>query len=155
MILAHGIYQLCYSEQQASGRPANLGFVENLSTILTHPYLLSSTLNGSGQHPENLLQCAPFFLSCTSPDQLFCCSQCHLHWLVCVTFEWNVLLDLSRVAVTKTFCSLLMQPMSEVLCKSTRTLSVRMIHDGRGRGRYPRHMRWFRGSVDSVQLGLD
>ena len=106
MILVRGIYQLCYSERQASSRPANLGFVENLSTILTHPYLLSSTLNGSGQHPENLLQCAPFFLSCTSPDQLFCCSRCQLHWLVCVTFEllcfdwtsFNLLTQVHRTA---------------------------------------------------------
>ena len=72
-----------------------------------------------------------------------------------VTFKWNTLLSLSKVAATKMFGALLMQLLLEVLCKSTRTLSIRVIHDGRGRGRYPRHTRWFRGSVGSAQQWLD
>ena len=58
-----------------------------------------------------------------------------------VTFEWNTLLDLSGVAVTKMLGALQTQLLSEVLGESTRALSVRMICGGQGCGRYPRHTR--------------
>ena len=45
-------------------------------------------------------------------------------------FKWNILLDLSRVAATKTLSSLLLQLLLEVLSKSTGTLSIRVIRDG-------------------------
>ena len=62
-----------------------------------------------------------------------------------VTFEWNVLLDLSRVAATKTFGLLLTQLLLEVLSKSTWIMGVWVIHGVQGRGRYPRHTRWIQG----------
>ena len=73
-----------------------------------------------------------------------------------VTFKWNVRLDLSGMAATKTFGSLLMQLPLEILGESTRASSVRMIRGDRGRGRYPRCTRWVQGgSVGSAQLRLD
>ena len=45
-------------------------------------------------------------------------------------FEWNALLDLNGVAVTKMLGTLQMQLLSEVLGESTRALSVRMICGG-------------------------
>ena len=62
-----------------------------------------------------------------------------------VTFEWNVQLDLSRRAVTKSFHLLVMELLLQVLCQSTGTVTVRVICGDRGHGRYPRHTRCSRG----------
>ena len=46
----------------------------------------------------------------------------------CVTFEWNVLLDLSGGAATKMFSSLKTELLLQVLGKSTWTVTIGMIH---------------------------
>ena len=71
-----------------------------------------------------------------------------------VMFKWNVLLDLSREAATKSFGVLGTEFSLKVLSKSTRAMAIRVICCGRGRGRYPRCTRWFRGSVGSAQRDL-
>ena len=72
-----------------------------------------------------------------------------------VTLEWSILFDLNWEAVTKTFSSLKTELLPKVLCESTWTMSIRMIRGVRGHGGYPRHTRWFRGSVGSAQWRLD
>ena len=71
-----------------------------------------------------------------------------------VMFKWNIRLDLSRVAATKSFGALLAQLPFEVFGESTRALCVGMIHGERRRGRYPRRTRWFKGSVGSAHFDL-
>ena len=66
--------------------------------------------------------------------------------LVCVTFEWNVLLDLSGKAATKTFSSLVTELLLQILSQSTRAVTVWMIHDDEGVGDVP--------GVQGVQGGL-
>ena len=66
-------------------------------------------------------------------------------------FEWNVLLDLSRGAVTKTLCSLVMELVLQVLCESTGTMTIWVIHGGEGVGDIPGIRGGFRGSVGSLQ----
>ena len=58
----------------------------------------------------------------------------HIH---SVTFEWNILLDLSGGAVTKTFCSLVMKLLLQVLGKSTWRLAIWMICGDEGVGNIP------------------
>ena len=72
-----------------------------------------------------------------------------------VTFKWNTLLNLSGKAVTKLFGTLVMEFSLKILSKSTQAMAIRVIRDDRGHGRYPRHMRWFRGSAGSAQQVLD
>ena len=48
-----------------------------------------------------------------------------------------MLLDLSRGAVTKAFCSLVMEFLLQVLCESTRTLTIGVIRGGEGVGDIP------------------
>ena len=62
-------------------------------------------------------------------------------------FEWNILLDLSGVAVTKALGSLQTQLLFEVLGESTRAMGIRVIHGGRGCGRFPRCTRWVQGGL--------
>ena len=54
-----------------------------------------------------------------------------------VTFEWNVLLDLSDGAVTKTLSSLKMELLLQVLSESTRTVTIWVIHGDEGVGDIP------------------
>ena len=54
-----------------------------------------------------------------------------------VTFEWNVLLDLSGGAATKTLSSLVTKPLLQVLSESTRTVTIWVIHDDEGVGDIP------------------
>ena len=54
-----------------------------------------------------------------------------------VTFELNVLLDLSWQATTKSLCPLRMKPLLQVLSKSTRTMAVRVIRGDGGVGDIP------------------
>ena len=68
-----------------------------------------------------------------------------------VTFKWNILLDLSGEAATKSFGVLSAEFSLKVLSKSTWAMAIWVIRCGRGRGRYPRHTRWFRGSAGSAQ----
>ena len=71
---------------------------------------------------------------------------------LCVTLKWSILFNLNWEAATKTFSSLRTELLLKVLCESTWTMSVRVIHGVRGRGRYPRRTRWFKGrSEDSAQ----
>ena len=56
---------------------------------------------------------------------------------LCVTFEWNVLLDLSREAATKTFSSLKMELLLQVLGQRTRAMTVWMIRGDEGMGDIP------------------
>ena len=64
------------------------------------------------------------------------------HWLCKarshnVTFEWNVLLDLSRRAATKMFCSLVTELLLQVLSQSTGTMAVQVICGDKGVGDIP------------------
>ena len=63
----------------------------------------------------------------------------------CVMFEWNVQLDLSGGAATKTFCSLMTELLLQVLCKSTGTMTVWVIRGGEGVGDIPGVCGVFRG----------
>ena len=72
-----------------------------------------------------------------------------------VTFKWNVLLDLSREAATKTFSSLMMELLLQVLCQSTGTVAIRVICDDEGVGDIPGVRGGFRGSAGSAQRRLD
>ena len=54
-----------------------------------------------------------------------------------VTFEWNVRLDLSGKAATKTFSSLMMELLLQILGQSARAMTVWMICDGKGVGDIP------------------
>ena len=54
-----------------------------------------------------------------------------------VTFEWNVLLDLSCGAATKAFCSLVMEFLLQVLSESTWTVTVWVIRGDEGMGDFP------------------
>ena len=56
-----------------------------------------------------------------------------LTWLG-VTFEWNILLDLSGEAATKTFGSLVMKLLLQILSQSTGAMTVWMIRDDEGMG---------------------
>ena len=69
-------------------------------------------------------------------------------------FKQNVLLDLSGKAATKSFGMLSMEFSLKVLSESTWAMGIWMICGDRGHGRYPRRMRWFRGSAGSAQYGL-
>ena len=68
-----------------------------------------------------------------------------LTWLG-VTFEWNVLLNLSGEAATKMFGSLVMKLLLQILSQSTGAMTVWMIRDGEGVGDIP--------GVRGVQGGL-
>ena len=70
---------------------------------------------------------------------------------ISVTFEWNVLLDLSGGAATKTLCSLVMELVLQVLCESTGTMTIWVIRGGEGMGDIPGIRGGFRGSVGSPQ----
>ena len=63
-----------------------------------------------------------------------------------VTFEWNVLLDLSGEAVTKPFSSLMTELLLQILGQSTRAMTVWVIRDDEGVGDIP--------GVRGVQGGL-
>ena len=52
-------------------------------------------------------------------------------------FEWNVLLDLSWEATTKSLCPLQTEFLLQVLCKSTRRVTIRMIRGDEGVGDFP------------------
>ena len=54
-----------------------------------------------------------------------------------VTFEWNVLLDLSGEAATKTFGSLVAKLLLQVLSQSTRAVAVGIIRGDEGVGDFP------------------
>ena len=54
-----------------------------------------------------------------------------------VTFELNVLLDLSREAATKAFGSLVLEFLLQVLSESTGTVAVRVIRGDEGVGDFP------------------
>ena len=54
-----------------------------------------------------------------------------------VTFEWNVLLNLSGKVATKTFCSLMAKLLLQVLGESARTMAIRMICGDEGVGDIP------------------
>ena len=68
-----------------------------------------------------------------------------------VTFEWNVLLDLSGGAATKTLSSLKMELLLQVLSESTRTVAVWVIHDDEGVGDIPGVRGGSGGSAGSSQ----
>ena len=55
----------------------------------------------------------------------------------CVTFEWNVLLDLSKVAATKSFSSLHVELLLQVFCQSTGALAIWVIRGDEGVGDFP------------------
>ena len=59
---------------------------------------------------------------------------CHAKY---VTFEWNVLLDLSREAATKTFGSLVTKLLLQILSQSTRAMTVWVIRGDEGVGDIP------------------
>ena len=63
-----------------------------------------------------------------------------------VTFEWNILLNLSGGAATKTFSSLMMKVLLQVLDESTGTVTVWVIRGDEGVGDIP--------GVRGVQGGL-
>ena len=54
-----------------------------------------------------------------------------------VTFKWNVLLDLSGKAATKTFGSLVAKLLLQILSQSTRVVTVWMIRGDEGMGDFP------------------
>ena len=54
-----------------------------------------------------------------------------------VTFEWNILLDLSCRAVTKSFRSLVLELLLQVLCQSTGTMAIWVICGDEGMGDIP------------------
>ena len=58
-------------------------------------------------------------------------------WTRNVTFEGNILLDLSGGAATKTLCSLMTEPLLQVLSQSTRTMAVWVIRGDEGMGDFP------------------
>ena len=72
-----------------------------------------------------------------------------------VTFEWNVLLNLSGEAATKTFSPLVMELLLQVLSQSTRAMTIWVIHDDEGVGDIPGVRGVQGGSVGSAQLRLD
>ena len=72
-----------------------------------------------------------------------------------VTFEWNVLLDLSREAATKTFSPLVTELLLQVLSQSTWAMTIWVIHDDEGVGDIPGIRGVQGGSVGSAQLRLD
>ena len=72
-----------------------------------------------------------------------------------VTFEWNVLLDLSGEAATKTFSPLVMELLLQVLSQSTQAMTIWVIHDDEGVGDIPGVRGVQGGSVGSAQLRLD
>ena len=72
-----------------------------------------------------------------------------------VTFEWNVLLDLSREAATKTFSPLVTELLLQVLSQSTWAMTIWVIHDDKGVGDIPGVQGVQGGSVGSAQLRLD
>ena len=72
-----------------------------------------------------------------------------------VTFEWNVLLNLSWRAATKTFCSLVMELLLQVLCQSTGTMTVWVICGDGGMGDIPGIWGVQGESAGSSQLTLD
>ena len=61
-------------------------------------------------------------------------------------FEWNVLLNLSGGAATKMFSSLDAELLLQVLCQSTGTVTIRVIHGDEGMGDIP--------GIQGVQGGL-
>ena len=63
-----------------------------------------------------------------------------------VMFKWNVLLDLSGEAATKTFGSLMTELLLQILSQSTRAMTVWMIHGDEGVGDIP--------GIRGVQGGL-
>ena len=72
-----------------------------------------------------------------------------------VTFKWNVLLDLSGQAVTKTLSLLMVELLLQVLCQSTGTMTIRVIRDDGGVGDIPGVQGGSGGSVGSAQQRLD
>ena len=54
-----------------------------------------------------------------------------------VTFEWNILLDLSWRAVTKTLGSLMTELLLQVLSQSTRAMTIWVIRGDEGMGDIP------------------
>ena len=70
-----------------------------------------------------------------------------------VTFEWNVQLDLSGKAATKTFGSLMMELLFEVLCQSTRTVAVQVIRGDKGMGDIPGVRGGFKGGLQVLRNG--
>ena len=54
-----------------------------------------------------------------------------------VTFELNTLLDLSGEAATKLFSSLMTEPLLQVLCESTQTMTIWVICGDEGMGDIP------------------
>ena len=52
-------------------------------------------------------------------------------------FEWNVLLDLSGWAATKTLSSLMTELLLQILSQSTRAMTVWVIHGDEGVGDIP------------------
>ena len=62
---------------------------------------------------------------------------CHAPESEHVTFEWNVLLNLSGWAVTKMFSSLMMELLLQILSQSTRAMTVWMIRGDEGIGDIP------------------
>ena len=84
----------------------------------------------------------------SSPVQYTCISS-HLSWWLPslpVMFEWNVLLNLSGGAATKMFSSLDTELLLQVLCQSTGTVTIRVIHGDEGMGDIP--------GIRGVQGGL-
>ena len=63
-----------------------------------------------------------------------------------VTFEWNILLHLSRGAATKMFSSLMVEFLLQVLCQSTGVVIVQVIRGDEDVGDIP--------GVQDVQGGL-
>ena len=55
----------------------------------------------------------------------------------CVMFKWNILLDLSGWAATKTLSLLMMELLLQVLGESTWTVAVRVIRGDEGVGDIP------------------
>ena len=56
---------------------------------------------------------------------------------VFVTFEWNILLDLSGEAATKTFGSLMAKLLLQILSESTGAMAIGVIHGDEGMGDIP------------------
>ena len=62
-----------------------------------------------------------------------------------VTFKWNIRLDLSGGAATKTLCSLVTELVLQVLGESTGTMTVWVIRGDEGMGDIPGIRGGFRG----------
>ena len=60
-----------------------------------------------------------------------------MNFLQIVTFKLNVLLSLSGVAVTKTFCALFVELLLQVFGESMRLVTIWMIHGCEGVGDIP------------------